>query len=104
MGRPCGAHRARACRRNAKRPRGKAISTITLSEVPSPHPFGILLLDGNGHVEDWIEPSEESKKALALDHDVVPTGKDLINAGFYVFEPEFIERIPAGVIFVIGDQ
>ena len=75
----------------------QAIATITLSEVPSPHPFGVLILDSDGRVEEWREPSEEAKKALASDHDMMPTGKDLINAGFYVLEPEFIARIVPGV-------
>lgn len=76
--------------------RQRALATITLSEVPSPHPFGILILDAEGKVLEWREPSEETKKRLALDHDLVPTGKDLINAGFYVLEPEFLEHIPLG--------
>jgi NDP-sugar pyrophosphorylase family protein len=75
----------------------QAIATITLSEVPSPHPFGILILNAEGRVQEWREPSEETKKALAIDHDLMPTGKDLINAGFYVLEPEFIARIAPGV-------
>src|SRR5215813_12077600 len=57
----------------------KATATITLAEVPSPHPFGVLILDGEGRVQEWREPSEETKKALAVDHDLMPTGKDLIN-------------------------
>ncbi len=75
----------------------RATATITLSEVPSPHPFGVLLLNPEGKVVEWLEPSEETKKNLALDQDIVPTGKDLINAGFYVLSPEFIARIPQGV-------
>jgi len=75
----------------------KAIATITLSEVPSPHPFGVLILNETGRVTEWREPSEEAKKALAANHDLVPTGTDLINAGFYILEPEFIARIAPGV-------
>ena len=75
----------------------KSIATVTLAEVPSPHPFGVLILNEAGRVLEWNEPSEETKKALAVDQDVVPTGKDFINAGFYVLEPEFIERIEPGV-------
>ena len=75
----------------------QAIATITLSEVPSPHPFGVLILNEDGKVREWNEPSEETKKALAVDQDVMPTGKDFINAGFYVLGPECIERIPQGV-------
>jgi mannose-1-phosphate guanylyltransferase/phosphomannomutase len=77
--------------------RRRAIATITLAEVPSPHPFGILILDAEGRVQEWREPSEATKKALALDRDIMPTGKDLINAGFYVLEPQFIARIAPGV-------
>jgi NDP-sugar pyrophosphorylase family protein len=75
----------------------RAAATITLSEVPSPHPFGVLILDSGGRVQGWREPSEDFKKALAVDRDEMPGGKDLINAGFYVLEPEVIARIPAGV-------
>ena len=75
----------------------KSIATVTLAEVPSPHPFGVLILNDAGRVLEWNEPSEETKKALAVDQDVVPTGKDFINAGFYVLEPEFIARIEPGV-------
>jgi mannose-1-phosphate guanylyltransferase/phosphomannomutase len=75
----------------------RAAATIFLSEVPSPHPFGVLILDEDGQVREWREPSEETKQALALDQDMVPTGKDLINAGFYVLSPACIERIPQGV-------
>ena len=74
----------------------QAVATITLSEVPSPNPFGVLLLDANGRVDSWVEPSEEKKKALAANHDALPEGTDLINAGFYVFAPEFIARIASG--------
>lgn len=75
----------------------QAIATITLAEVPGPHPFGILILDETGRVEEWREPSEEAKKALASDHDLVPTGVDFINSGFYVLEPAFLEQITPGV-------
>jgi NDP-sugar pyrophosphorylase family protein len=74
----------------------EAIATITLHEVPSPHPFGVLLLDEQGRVLEWREPSEEAKRAVTLDPDLTPSGKDLINAGFYILEPEFLERIELG--------
>ena len=75
----------------------QAIATITLSPVPSPNPFGVLLLDANSRVTEWREPSEATKKALAAGQDLAPTGTDLINAGFYVFAPAFIARIALGV-------
>jgi len=43
----------------------QAVATITLSEVPSPNPFGVLLLDAEGKVDAWNEPSEATKKLLA---------------------------------------
>lgn len=77
--------------------RKRALSTLTLAEVPSPNPFGVLTLDAEGRVLKWVEPSEEAKKALIVDPDLVPAGKDLINAGIYMLEPEFVARIPPGV-------
>jgi len=74
----------------------QAVATITLSEVPSPNPFGVLLLDAAGKVDAWNEPSEATKKLLSQGHFEI-TGTDKINAGFYVFAPEFIESIPQGV-------
>jgi len=76
----------------------QALATLTLEEVPSPSPFGVLELDREGRVLDWREPSEELKKALAADHDRKSTGVELINAGFYLFEPGFIARIPQGTV------
>lgn len=74
-----------------------ALATITLKPVPSPNPFGVLILNTEWRVEQWIEPSEELKKRLSKMSEIVPTGTDLINAGCYILEPEFIERIPKGV-------
>ncbi len=74
----------------------RAIATITLQPIPAPNPFGVLLLDQNARVTDWLEPSEEAKRALANQQNVTVTGTDLINAGFYVLEPAFVERIPLG--------
>ena len=74
----------------------QAIATITLSEVPSPNPFGVLLMNADGKVDAWTEPSEATKKRLSQGNYEI-TGTDKINAGFYVFAPEFIESIPQGV-------
>lgn len=75
----------------------KAIATITLAEIARPNPFGVLILDETGRVQEWREPSEERKKALAAGQIPPEEGADFINAGFYVLEPECIARIPAGV-------
>jgi len=73
-----------------------ALATITLQPVPAPNPFGVLLLNENDRVTAWIEPTEEKKKALAQQQNTAVTGTDLINAGFYVLESSFVERIPIG--------
>ena len=73
-----------------------ALATITLQPIPAPNPFGVLLLDENERVTDWLEPSEEKKKALAQQQGVTVTGTDLINAGFYVLDSSFIEAIAVG--------
>jgi mannose-1-phosphate guanylyltransferase len=74
----------------------KAIATITLQPVPSPNPFGVLVLNEDDRVTAWLEPSEETKKALASDQNVAITGTDMINAGFYVLDSRFISAIPHG--------
>jgi NDP-sugar pyrophosphorylase family protein len=74
----------------------RAVATITLQPIPAPNPFGVLLLNDDSRVTDWLEPTEETKKALARQQNVTVTGTDLINAGFYVLDSSFIERIPIG--------
>ena len=73
-----------------------ARATIALKAVPSPNPYGVIDLDGDGRVLTWREPTEEQKKALAAHPNVEQTGWDYINAGFYVLEPEVIRSIPEG--------
>ncbi len=76
-----------------------ALATIALTPVPTPHPFGTLLLDADGRVTEWREPTEEHKRLVAAG-DVAASdagGSDLINAGFYIFDPEFLKRIESGV-------
>lgn len=74
----------------------KALATITLQPVPSPNPFGVLILNAEGRVREWREPSEAAKKAISQGQALEQTGTDLINAGFYVLEPQIIARIPQG--------
>lgn len=74
----------------------KSIATITLTPIPRPHPFGIITTDGDGRVSGWHEPTEAEKKAVASGKGPVQTGSDQINAGFYILEPECLDRIPLG--------
>ncbi len=74
----------------------KSIATITLTPIPRPHPFGIISTDANGLVSGWHEPTEAEKKAVAAGKGPEQTGSDQINAGFYILEPETLDRIPLG--------
>ncbi|MBC8136428.1 MAG: NDP-sugar synthase [Fibrella sp.] len=74
----------------------KAIVTLTLKDVPSPSPYGVIITDENGRVSEFREPSEATKKMLAANPHVEPTGTDYINAGIYIMEPEALDQIPTG--------
>jgi len=60
-----------------------AMATIALTPVADPSAFGVVPTDEAGRVEAFLE-----KPAAGA----APT--NLINAGFYVLEPEVVERIP----------
>jgi NDP-sugar pyrophosphorylase family protein len=74
----------------------KALVTLTLKDVPSPSPYGVILTDSNGRVKEFREPSEALKKELAQNPNVAQTGTDYINAGIYIMEPEALDNIPTG--------
>lgn len=61
-----------------------AEGTIRLYPVPDPSRFGVVLTDTDGGVEAFIEKPQGEAPS------------NLINAGAYVFEPEFLERVPLG--------
>jgi len=64
--------------------RREAEGTIALHPVSDPSAFGVVPTDDDGRVTAFVEkpPREEA-----------PT--NLINAGTYVLEPSFLERVPA---------
>ena len=74
----------------------RALVTLTLKEVPSPSPYGVIITDENGRVQEFREPSEATKKMLAANPNIEPTGVDYINAGIYIMEPEALDSIPTG--------
>jgi mannose-1-phosphate guanylyltransferase len=64
----------------------KAKGTLALYRVENPSAFGLVAVDSRGRVIRFLEkPSAEEAAAVAT-----------INAGAYFFEPEVIQRIPAG--------
>ncbi len=63
----------------------QAEATIALTPVEDPSRFGVVPVDANGKVQAFIE------KPPACE---APT--NMINAGIYVLEPSFLERVPRG--------
>jgi mannose-1-phosphate guanylyltransferase len=62
-----------------------AEGTLRLFPVEDPSRFGVVTTDEDGHVREFIEkpPADEAPS-------------NLINAGTYVFEPSFLDRVPLG--------
>lgn len=81
-----------------------ATITLTLHEVPSPSPYGVIITDEKMRVTEFREPSEEIKKMLARNPDIERTGVDYINAGIYVIESEVFKSVPADVPYSIERQ
>ena len=66
----------------------RAVATITLTSVPDPLEYGVVITDNDGHVRRFLEKPSWS--------EVI---SDTINTGIYVLEPEVLQRCPAGQPF-----
>ena len=64
--------------------RKNALATIALTTVEDPSRYGVARLDGSRIVEFVEKPKREDAPS------------NLINAGFYILEPEVIDMIPDG--------
>ena len=62
--------------------RKNALATIALTTVDDPSSYGVARLDGSRIVEFLEKPTSPAS--------------NLINAGFYILEPEVIDMIPKG--------
>ena len=62
-----------------------AEATVALTRVDDPSHFGVVVTDEDGRVMAFVEKPPEGEAP-----------SDLVNAGFYVFEPSVLDRIPAG--------
>jgi mannose-1-phosphate guanylyltransferase len=62
-----------------------AKATILLTPVADPSRYGLVRLAGDGRVESFLEKPRPEE-----------IDTDLINAGFYVLEPEVLELVPEG--------
>lgn len=64
----------------------KSDITISLTPVEDPSAYGLVPIDGEGKVAEFLEkPSEEE----------ITT--DLINAGTYIIEPQVMDMVPEGI-------
>jgi mannose-1-phosphate guanylyltransferase len=59
------------------------LGTLVLHPVADARRYGVVLTDASGRIMQFIEKPEHPPS-------------NLINAGFYILEPEFFELIPAG--------
>jgi mannose-1-phosphate guanylyltransferase len=61
------------------------LASIALTPVEDPSRFGVVSVDASGCVDAFVEkpPAAEAPS-------------NMINAGIYVLEPEFLERVPGG--------
>ena len=69
----------------------KALATIALSHMDDVEQYGVVITDDEGRIVDF---QEKPKRGTERSHDV--------NAGIYCFEPEILDRIPAGVFIDFG--
>ncbi len=63
----------------------QALATLALTSVDDPTSYGLVPLNSDGHVNEFLEKPS---------WDEVTT--DLINAGVYILEPEVLSYAPAG--------
>ena len=63
----------------------KSVATIALTPVDDPSQFGVIEMDTNQRVKQFIEkPKREEAPS------------NMINAGVYILEPQIFDRIPPG--------
>ena len=71
--------------------RKNALATIALTTVDDPSQYGVAKLDGSRIVEFVEKPKREDAPS------------NLINAGFYIIEPEVLDMIPDGYSMIEKD-
>jgi mannose-1-phosphate guanylyltransferase len=71
----------------------RALATIALVEEDDVSQYGVVVLDGDGRISDFQEkPPKGTERS------------NLVNSGIYIFEPEILERIPAGQFWDFGNN
>ncbi len=66
----------------------KALATITLYSVPTPLEYGVVILDAEGRVRQFLEKPSWG--------EVI---SDTVNTGIYILEPQVLDYFQAGAIF-----
>jgi mannose-1-phosphate guanylyltransferase / phosphomannomutase len=74
------------------RSKGAAV-TIALKSMPDPLEFGVVITDGNGRIERFLEKPSWGQ-----------VFSDTINTGIYVVEPEVLSHIPEGTPFDFSSE
>ena len=69
----------------------EALATIALTTVDDPSQYGVARLEGSRIVEFVEKPKKENAPS------------NLINAGFYIIEPEVLDMIPDGYSMIEKD-
>lgn len=65
----------------------KALATLTLTRVPNPLEYGVIIVDENGRVTQFMEKPSWGE-----------VFSDTVNTGIYVLDPEVFKYIPKGKI------
>ncbi|MGQ9626753.1 MAG: sugar phosphate nucleotidyltransferase [Anaerolineae bacterium] len=66
----------------------KALATITLYRVPNPLEYGVIIIDGEGRIQKFLEKPSWG--------EVI---SDTVNTGIYVLEPEVLDYFDSGIPF-----
>src|SRR5574341_1395222 len=65
-----------------------ALITITLYRVPDPSEYGVIIVDGQGRIERFLEKPSPGQVI-----------SDTVNTGIYVISPEVLDEIESGEPF-----
>ncbi len=61
-----------------------AMATIVLTRVPDPMEYGVVIVDGQGNIQRFLEKPSPGE-----------VFSDTVNTGIYLLEPEALARVPA---------
>lgn len=71
----------------------KSLATLALTEVEDPSQFGVVVLEEDGHIAQFVEKPAPGTEP-----------SNLVNMGVYLFEPEILELIPSGQFYDFGKE